>query len=81
MAGFDYSIEAELFPSRNWKSRRQPFGYRRFARAAEAIRFAIEELSSESLLETYLEVDEKRYDSDAIRRLYDNKEYPLARRA
>jgi hypothetical protein len=44
MAEFDYGIEAELFPSRNWKSRRQLFGYRRFAQAADAIRFAIEEL-------------------------------------
>jgi hypothetical protein len=36
MAEFDYSIEAELFPTRNRKSRRQPFGYRRFAQAADA---------------------------------------------
>ena len=81
MAGFDYSTEAELFPTRNRKSRRQPFGYRRFAQAADAIRFAIEELSSESLLGAYLEVDEERYDSEGIRRLYDHSAYPLIRRA
>ena len=45
--GFDYSAAAELFPTRNWKSRRQ--GYRRFAHAADAIRFAIEELPSDAL--------------------------------
>ena len=81
MAGFDYRTEAELFPTRNRKSRRQPVGYRRFAHAADAIRFAIEELPPESLLGAYLEVDEERYDSEGIRRLYDNTDYPLIRRA
>jgi hypothetical protein len=81
MAGFDYRTEAELFPTRNRKSRRQPFGYRRFAQAADAIRFAIEELPADALLGAYLEVDEERYDSEGIRRLYDSTEYPLVRRA
>jgi hypothetical protein len=81
MAGFNYSTEAELFPSRNRKSRRQPFGYRRFAQAADAIRFAIEELPIDSLLGACVEVDEEIYDSRGIRCLYDNAEYPIVRRA
>jgi hypothetical protein len=81
MVGFDYSAEAELFPSRNRKFRRQPIGYRRFAHAADAICFAIEELPPEFLLGTCLEVDEERYDSGGIRRLYESMDYPLIRGA
>jgi hypothetical protein len=80
MSAFNYSSQAELFPTRNRKSRRQPLGYRRFDRAADAIRFAIEELPSQSLAGAYLEVDEQRFDSVGIRRLYDSTDYPLARR-
>jgi hypothetical protein len=35
---FDYGTEAELFATSLRKSRRQPVGYKRFARAADAIR-------------------------------------------
>jgi hypothetical protein len=79
--GFDYRAEAELFPNRNRKPKRHPIGYRRFAHAADAIRFAIEELPPEFLLGALLEVDEERYDEDGIRRLYESMDYPLARRA
>ena len=40
MAAFDYGAEAELFPTRRWKSARRSFAYRRFSNAAEAVRFA-----------------------------------------
>ncbi len=80
MAEFDYRSEAELFPTRRRTPRRQPFGYRRFAQAAEAIRFAIEDLPADCLVGAFLEVDEQRYGSDAIRRLYESAEYPLTRR-
>jgi hypothetical protein len=77
---FDYSSEAELFSAKSKNSRRPPLGYKRFVRAADAIRFAIEELPSELLISTRLEVDEARYDGGEIRRLYESAEYPLRRR-
>jgi hypothetical protein len=78
---FDYDAAAELFPSRKQKSRRRQIGYRRFGHAADAIRFAIEELPPEFLLGACLEVDEERYNNQAIRRLYDSMNYPLTRSA
>jgi hypothetical protein len=81
MIEFDYDAAAELFPSRKQKSRRRPIGYKRFGHAADAIQFAIEELPPDCLLGAYLEVDEERYNNQAIRRLYDSVDYPLTRSA
>jgi hypothetical protein len=78
---FDYEAVAELFPARNRKFNRQFTRYRRFDRAADALRYAIEELPPQSLLGACLEVEEERFDSDAMRRLYDSTNFPLARRA
>jgi hypothetical protein len=77
---FDYRAEAELFSAHSRHSRRRSIGYRRFARAAEAVRFAIEELRPEFLLGANLEVDGERYDGRGIRRLYESLDYPLGRR-
>lgn len=80
MVEFDFNALAELFPTRGRKSRHQPLSYRRFDRAADAVRFAIEELPGGLLLGAYMEVSEERFDSEGIRRLYDSADYPLPRR-
>jgi hypothetical protein len=79
MSKFDYSAAAELYPSRSRGPRKQPVGYKRFEQAAEALRFAIEEMPSESLVGAYLEVDEGRFDADEMRALYESPDYPLPR--
>jgi hypothetical protein len=76
---FDYGTEAELFSAVKRQFRRSPLAYKRFARAADAIRFALEELPSQRLIGTYLEVDGERYQGNDIRRLYESPDYPLAR--
>ena len=76
---FDYDAKAELFPGRNPRVRSRALRYMRFENAAEAIRFAVERLSDDVLLGAYLEVNERRYDRVAIRRLYARADYPLPR--
>jgi len=75
MATIDFSASAELFPARSWKAKSLGIRYKRFDEAAEAVRYAIEELPPECLLGTYLEVDEERFDSRGIRRLYESAEF------
>lgn len=77
---FDYSAPAELFPSRNRKIAAR-VRYRRFDRAAEAIRFAVEELPESLLLGAYIEIDEKRLGHQDIRALYESEHYPLKKKA
>ena len=76
---FDYDKPAELFPARSRVSRRQSFGYKRFERAADAIRFAMERVPPKLLVGACLEVDELRIDSHGIRQLYDSVDYPFVR--
>ena len=79
MAYFDYGAAAELFPGRQRTKMMAAVAYIRFAAAAEAIRYAVEEIPANSFLGTFLEVNEERFDCDGIRRLYDSAEYPLPR--
>jgi hypothetical protein len=76
--GFNYDAPAELFPSRT-KAGKGQVKYKRFDTAAEALRFAIEQLPSAALLGAFLEVDEARFGVEEMRFLYESAAYPLAR--
>ena len=59
MSNFDYNAPAELFPAKVRTGRR--IHYRRFDTAAEAIRFAIEELPAPLLAGAYMQVEDERF--------------------
>ena len=77
-ATLDFASPAELFPTR-YRRNKRPVGYKRFDTAAQAIRFAIEELPAPLLNGTFLQVLDQRFDGDAIRALYESHDYPLKR--
>ena len=77
---FDYAASAELFIAKRRHGARQSLSYRRFATAAEAIRFAVEEFPAMRALGAWMLVGEERFDSEEIHRLYESDEYPLGRR-
>ena len=71
---FDYSSPAELYLSRR---RGRHTDYRRFATAAEAIHFAVEELRARRSISAWMQVGDERFNKDEINRLYDGGDYPL----
>ena len=79
MTDFDFTASAELYPAKGRGQRRQHVSYIRFDNAADAIRYAIEDLEPPLLIGAVLEVDEQRFDGVAIRNLYSSDLYPLER--
>ena len=77
---FDYSVPAELYPGRNRKSSKK-VGYRRFDTAADAIRFAVEELPESLLLGACIEIENRRLNHQDIQSLYASEQYPLRKLA
>ena len=72
---FDYKAPAELFLSK--RAGNTHTKYRRFASAAEAIRYAVEVLRTPKAFGAHLEVGEQRLNSSDILRLYEAEDYPL----
>lgn len=78
MEKFNFESAAEFFPVRNRKFASK-IKYRRFDRAADAIRFAVEELPVAILLGACIEVEDNRLGHRDILDLYNSSEYPLPR--
>jgi len=71
MVTFDYTASAELFiRTKGKRGVRRPLSYRRFATAAEAIRFAVEDFSAIRTLSAWMRVGDERFNGDDIQRLY-----------
>jgi hypothetical protein len=66
---FDYNARAELFLAKRTGSSRD--NYRRFATAAEAIRYAVETLRTPKAFGAWLQVRDERFNSTEIERLYE----------
>jgi len=80
MMTFDYCSPAELFAAKRKGGPRKRLGYRRFATAADAIRFAVEDFPAIRTLDAWTQVGDERFDSEEIHRLYESDDYPLRRR-
>lgn len=81
MEHFDFAGPAEVYVSSRGFKRGAPISFVRFLTGAEAVRFAIEEQSTDKLAGTVLEAEEARFTAAEIRQLYDCPDYPLPRRA
>lgn len=76
-ADLDWSAPAELYSSvATLKTRNAR--YFRFTTAAEAVRFAIEDMPGAALRGMVMESGD-RFEGDHIRALYDAQDYPLQR--
>jgi hypothetical protein len=80
MMTLDYAASAELFMPKRKSGARQLRSYWRFATAAEAIRFAVEEFPSIRTLGAWMKVGEERFNGDEIRRLFESTSSPRRRR-
>ena len=71
---FAYSSPAELYLSRR---RGRHTDYRRFATAAEAIRYAVEDLCAQRSISAWMQVGDERFNNDKIHRLHEGDDTPV----
>ena len=77
---FDYGSPAELFMAKRKGGARSRLMRRRFATAAEAIRFAVEDFPAIRALGAWMQVGDERFNGEDIHRLYQSHHFPLRRR-
>ena len=77
---FDYGAPAGVFTQMRYGRRGSGAKYRRFDTAAEAIRYAIEEVPAPLLPGITMEVGDETLDHLAILRLYEDPRFPAARK-
>jgi hypothetical protein len=77
---FDYGLPAELFIAKRKGGVRSRLIGRRFATAAEAIRFAVEDFPAIRAIGAWMKVGNERFDGEHIHRLYESPNFPLRRR-
>jgi len=80
MMSFDYGLPAELIMAKRKGGARSRLISRRFATAAEAIRFAVEDFPALRALGAWMQVRDKRFNGEDIHRLYQSQQFPLRRR-
>ncbi|WP_363348477.1 hypothetical protein [Methylocystis echinoides] len=80
MEASDYFEQASLYYAKSAHRKQKALVFRRFDQAAEAIRFAIEDLAPEILQGSTLEINDTHYFGKQIRPLYDDSAFPLRRR-
>ncbi len=80
MGAFDYDVSVGLYSGVGTKFRQKTLKYRRFERAAEAIRYVMEDIPASALLGCSIEIADETYVGQAIRPLYESPDYPLPRR-
>jgi hypothetical protein len=79
LMAFDYGLPAELFMAKHKGGARSRLSTRRFATAAEAIRFAVEDFPAIRTLGAWMQVGNERFDGEDIHHLYESKHFPLRR--
>jgi hypothetical protein len=77
MINFDYAVPGEFYSRK--RSGSSGLTYQRFDIAAEAIRFAIEDLPSAAFTGCMLEASGERFGARELRALYESPRYPFQR--